>query len=1154
METSSITSTDNISDMRIIEQIGVQIGVPFPELNLDELETYPDRPKRGYFFSESGNIVTLWLNNTCFSEGRLLGDLQEIETLIIRFNDIRDFVFLNRLHKLKILSISAPYLTDFSFLKELKGLTSLYLSFNNLTDVSFLKELKGLTSLDLSGNKLTDFSFLKELKGLTSLDLSGNNLTDVSFLKELKGLTSLDLSGNKLTDFSFLKELKGLTSRYLSGNKLTDFSFLKELKGLTSLDLSRNKLKDVSFLKELKGLTFLDLSRNNLTDVSFLKELKGLTSLDLSFNNLKDVSFLKELKGLTSLDLSFNNLKDVSFLKELKGLTALYLSFYNLTDVSFLKELKGLTFLDLSFYNLTDVSFLKELKGLTALCLNFNKLTDVSFLKELKGLTFLYLSGNNLTDVSFLKELKGLTSLYLSGNKLTDVSFLKELKGLTALDLSGNNLTDFSFLKELKGLTALDLSGNKLTSLAIILSLLNLRHLLLEKTTVSDLPKSYVVQLANIEDIRSFYRQKAKKKDKLYEAKVLFVGEPKAGKTSLMKRLVDDTYRIDPSREEDSTLGINVYMNWLFDFEYTAEGKKSFKAHLWDFGGQQIQYYIHQFFLTEDALYVLMLDDRKDCPNIDYWFRIIHLLGKDSPVLVVRNRKNIESSTGFDWNLYKNRYGNDLRVLEYEDINLFKEDYRFAGIASQIKKLLTGLKHVGEELPASWIRVREAVIEQQRKNHITMADFKEICKKQEITEEADQLAVCNFLNTLGIILHFRNDTALADTLFVNPQWISKAVYMILSDKDIEKTHGRFEKTLLFDKWSDQYSFEEKNKLLNLMQKKEFDLVYRVEGGKGKADTFIAPLLLSDVAPVEANNWDKKGTLSFQYRYKFMPEGIITRLIVRLNDWIAKNPDKEDLVWKSGIILCKDGCKALVKKDLSKEGLKLIDISVRGNRLPVKDFLALIRGTIDAVHIQSFPRVDVEPLVPCTCPICREIPNPTMFELSRLQDYITANEFHIRCEKPPYPFRNVSIADLLGGIVEHRAYERDLDHYPDDQMNRDMMSKDQVQEILTTLLREGKFHQNQQLSIQMTLPPTPTQQKEKTTWLNSIYWIIGILVGLTGFYTFYTNFIADKPKQAIQLQNEGTTLPPLNPKPPDAAKPRPAAGPAAAKHDMPSTKR
>ena len=140
------------------------------------------------------------------------------------------------------------------------------------------------------------------------------------------------------------------------------------------------------------------------------------------------------------------------------------------------------------------------------------------------------------------------------------------------------------------------------------------------------------------------------KPQKLYESKLIIVGEPGAGKTSLMKKLLDPKYPI-PRPDgvvEESTIGIDVVEGWTFDHPH--DKNITFKANLWDFGGQEIQYMTHQFFLTPGALYVLVADDRKHHTNFPYWFQIINLLGKGtdyySPVLVVLNENKHKSITG----------------------------------------------------------------------------------------------------------------------------------------------------------------------------------------------------------------------------------------------------------------------------------------------------------------------------------------------------------------------------------------------------------------------------------------------------------------------------------------------------------------------------
>lgn len=197
---------------------------------------------------------------------------------------------------------------------------------------------------------------------------------------------------------------------------------------------------------------------------------------------------------------------------------------------------------------------------------------------------------------------------------ISDYSFLKELKGLTQLDLRSNNLSDVSFIVELPNLRFFEISGN---------------------SAIKE-PERQILELGT-KAIRNYFLEKEKGTDFLYEAKVLFVGEPDAGKTSLMTKLINPKHKVKKEEILKSTQGINIKENWEFTCKKTSN--KKYYAHLWDFGGQQIQHFIHQFFLTDRSLYLLLIDDRKDNQHTDYWFKTIKLLGEGSPVLIVRNIK-----------------------------------------------------------------------------------------------------------------------------------------------------------------------------------------------------------------------------------------------------------------------------------------------------------------------------------------------------------------------------------------------------------------------------------------------------------------------------------------------------------------------------------
>lgn len=98
-------------------------------------------------------------------------------------------------------------------------------------------------------------------------------------------------------------------------------------------------------------------------------------------------------------------------------------------------------------------------------------------------------------------------------------------------------------------------------------------------------------------------------------AKVVLIGESGAGKTTLAHRLIDDDYV-----KTESTHGMNVWRLDLPDAERgslptTNEGLViEREALLWDLAGQEDYRLIHQLYLEETALALLLVNPQKDDP------------------------------------------------------------------------------------------------------------------------------------------------------------------------------------------------------------------------------------------------------------------------------------------------------------------------------------------------------------------------------------------------------------------------------------------------------------------------------------------------------------------------------------------------------------
>lgn len=360
---------------------------------------------------------------------------------------------------------------------------------------------------------------------------------------------------------------------------------------------------------------------------------------------------------------------------------------------------------------------------------------------------------------------------------------------------------------------------------------------------------------------------------------------------------------------------------------------------------------IHHFFLTPQALYVLVADDRKQNTEFDYWFRIINLLGREKEeerikVLVVLNQIGHTSVTNFDHATYQKNFP-DLQI-EKQEVDFAKADLRCTDLEKVIQKYLCTLPHVGDPLPRLWQPIRTALLEARKTQpHITFSAFSAICTQNydgiNLSRQEDQLYLSRYLHRLGVILHYEED-ALFDFVVLDPQWAVKAVYALLKDKKVEHNNGQFTEADLKRKWK-AYTPIERTQLLNLMLKDKFEICYRAP----QAGTFIAPQMLPPKRP--PYNWESASAMKFRYQYPFMPKGLISRLIVRLSDDIA-GANKE-LVWKEGVIIAGHDCQAqILQHKTVKEGLEVLDIEVIGVERERKYLLRDIRKEVQKIHERS----------------------------------------------------------------------------------------------------------------------------------------------------------------------------------------------------------
>ncbi|GAB5532349.1 MAG: leucine-rich repeat domain-containing protein [Roseivirga sp.] len=692
---------------------------------------------------------------------------------------------------------------------------------------------------------------------------------------------------------------------------------------------------------------------------------------------------------------------------------------------------EGATGLNLMFKKLTEVpELIVDLKGLQTLDLRYNQISDISFLEKLTGLKELYLSRNQISDISFLEKLTDLQTLYLSGNQISDYSFLEKLTGLESLDLSGNQISDISFLEKLTGLQSLDLRDNQISDISPLYRLINKGldvHLGNRRKGISlgdnpiTTPPISIVQEGREAILNYFDQIKDQGEAPLYEAKLMILGQGGAGKTTFASLQADPLCDVKEKRIE-STLGIEVYEGVKFRHQSeTLNGQKIF-TRLWDFGGQNIQKMLHQFFITEDCLYVLVHDKRKESTDFDYWFQIIELLGPRSPVIVLENQSDSKGNNeSFALSKYQGLFKN--LEIEREEVNLWKtrgmHKARWARLNGVIEEKLSKLEIVNRKVPSKWSKVREFLVEKREEKYIRLDAFLEHCSDQFGLDKEQASLALSYLRALGDVVYF-NDRDLRDYIFLDHNWLTEGVYYILADESLEKGKGKFTEQQAFDKWEEHgYSEEAKSMLIKLMLKNQFDLCYEVS-----KDTFITPLLLpvdrpKSAKPIVAN-------LHFRFQYGFMPHGLFSRAIVRLHEKI----DGEKR-WKSGVLLIDKETRAKAEVQQfndPRENQQVIDVKIKGDQRGCKSLLDFIRINIEPLH-KEFKNLKVTRKVGCNCTVCLDRmkvgDNPSFYDYQELQSKVENRRYFVDCPNDGY--QPVNIGQILSEVVTEDAGEKSIDN-------------------------------------------------------------------------------------------------------------------------------
>ena len=419
---------------------------------------------------------------------------------------------------------------------------------------------------------------------------------------------------------------------------------------------------------------------------------------------------------------------------------------------------------------------------------------------------------------------------------------------------------------------------------------------------------------------------------RLNEARIIILGDKGAGKTSTALKLVDP-YSELPGPEE-STPGVDI-TSWVLD-------KHDFNVRIWDFAGHTVTHAVHQFFLSERCLYILVCAGRTEEYNrLEYWLSQMQIYGGQSEVLILVNKTDKH-----DHSVAINKLKRKYPIVGLYNFSLREDQDDMVSFRERvIDYVVNNPSWKKQEIPEKYYKVKEKIESlfvlgnlDKGEEMINKTRFEEIAEELEV---ADEEILLRDLHDLGISLWYE-DIEGVDMLVLNPEWISHGIYTIINWVHRQKQHGLSLRQFgeVFQGQKKRYPKKRHEFLFKLM--KHYQLAFEIK--KGKSRYLIIPHLLQEDQPDE--KWIPTFHIaeSLMLRYKSeidLPSHTISRFIVRHHEEI-KHEKNLPLVWREGVILEDgDGNIALVVEDNRK-----IEVSVKGSTKTI--YLDRLRATLNGL--------------------------------------------------------------------------------------------------------------------------------------------------------------------------------------------------------------
>ena len=366
------------------------------------------------------------------------------------------------------------------------------------------------------------------------------------------------------------------------------------------------------------------------------------------------------------------------------------------------------------------------------------------------------------------------------------------------------------------------------------------------------------------------------------KAKIMVLGKEGVGKTHLFQRLCGNK----KFKQNMSTDGVEINsveiggmdLNWF------------------DFGGQEVFYPTHQFFLTSQCIYLLVfrLNDSDYLEKMKYWLFNVKTFSQEanSPakMLVVGTHSDLVKSEAVRKNIWREltpvmqAAGNVVGYLEVSCTTGKSFDSLERGLSMAVDIARLGLQMI----PKYFLRVLQWIL--QNRERVPKLSWKEFVAQFRDLEAFQVEMACMFLGNMGYCFYSLD----LGVMITDLQWLSKMFRKLITFQHKWVKDGVVLKKDLGQIWknaSDERIME------NMALLESFQIAFpKLEEGR-----WIIPCMLKDTRSGHPLQWsdDKRSKSERVFEMELLPLGVMGRTMVRMQNQPAIRIRE---MWRNGMVM------------------------------------------------------------------------------------------------------------------------------------------------------------------------------------------------------------------------------------------------------------